>query len=177
MADVICPLCGCFVDARGLKSHQNSYRCIAQRTYQENTKQGLVIFKGLRENSPFLTLLPKLFKRDITGYHPGSIAMSGYFKMGYWGPEWLHPLWELYQKAPVTDKKTLLEMYQKYKYQEQLPEVAQNIAKISDKLEDIILVMLRCGLNKKTRKLFYEKLCGGAPEEAIAIAYLSGSGN
>lgn len=175
--DVICPLCGCSVDIRGLKSHQRSYRCIFQKTYLQNTKQGLVIFKGLHENSPFLTLQPELFKRDIIGYHPGSITMKGYFNMGYWGPQWFYPLWELYRKTPASDRKILLDMYQQYKCQKQLSEVAQNITKISsDRLNDIILVMLRSGLQKQkksVRKLFYEKLFQGNVEEAMAIAYLS----
>jgi hypothetical protein len=171
MADVKCPLCGCTVDARGLKSHQGSYECVTKSTYRENKAAGLTVFKYLRPNSPFFTTFKDLFKRDIVGYTKGWYRHRSKFQYGYWGPQWLYPLWQLYGLASPQDRKLLITLYKRLNEADKLKELAQVIAGAYDDIS--VTLRQAANINSECRKLFWGKLCSGDILGAIAIIKLS----
>lgn len=172
MPNVKCPLCGCTVDARGLKSHQGSYECVTRSTYRKNEAAGLTVFECLYSNSPFFTMFNDLFKRDIVGYTKGWYRHKSKFQYGYWGPQWLYPLFKLYRLAPPQDRKLLITLYKRLNEADKLKELAKIIAGTYDDISAALQKIT--SINSECHKLFWKKLCDGDILEAIAMIKLSG---
>ena len=104
---VICERCGAEVDVRGLASHRRSYACKVGYTQKKYAAKGYVVFRGLRSNSAYY--IDGLFKKDIIGYYKR--GWYNFYRYGYYGPSWLHPVWELATIVRTINRGKALEMY------------------------------------------------------------------
>jgi hypothetical protein len=173
--NVECPLCGAAVNKRGLTAHQSSYRCTAGRTRKEYEQKGYAIFHGMRKSfrlfkkSELKEILSKIIINDITGFYTGKWNKRGGFNYGYWGPNWLLPLWSIRPYIDKISKKIFDNVFINSITNNSLTEEVLTFIAIEE-------ILKNDDIPSKDKREIANMIINGKCDEAIAVAHLKYAG-